>query len=392
MHKFFTENLNVGYDKRIVLGNIEIDLVEGEILCLMGPNGSGKSTIIKTITDHIKKLGGKVFISGKNIEKMSQMDMAKEMSVVLTDRISPNLMTAEELVATGRYPHTNYLGKFTDYDLQMIEDSIKIVRGEKLKDKEFTSLSDGEKQRMMIARAICQEADLMVLDEPTSYLDIRYKIELLGILRSLARDWEKIIILSLHEIDLISKVADKVLMIVNENEYIYGTPEEVINNKSLANAFKLSVGRYNTELGSIELEKPKGKPKVFVMGNQGMGIDYYRALNKKNLSFFAGIIFENDIDFPVAYALAKDTVIAEDFQEISQENLEKAKNMIDTVDYFIDCGAKLSGINSKNFELLKYAKEKSKTVIRYGKNKEFSDYNFNSFSEFLQLIEETLNI
>jgi len=169
MDLFKLKQLDVGYGNSVIVGNVEIELQHGQILCLMGPNGSGKSTIIKTITQHIKKLGGKVFIGEEDIEKLSNIEQAKKMSVVLTDRINPHLMTAEEIVATGRYPHTNKFGKMTEADYIAVDDAIKIVDGEVLKHKEFLSLSDGEKQRIMIARAICQEADLIILDEPTSF-------------------------------------------------------------------------------------------------------------------------------------------------------------------------------------------------------------------------------
>lgn len=200
---FSTRDLRVGYGQKTVVRDIDVDLRKGEILCLLGPNGCGKSTILKTIIDHIRRLGGSITVLGKDINQLSLKDRAKEMSIVLTEKIAPDTMSAEEVVAMGRYPYTNYFGKLTERDWQIIDEAIDIVDGQGLRYKEFKSLSDGEKQRIMIARAICQQADIMVLDEPTSYLDIRFKVDLLNVLARLSLEKKKTIIMSLHEIDLV---------------------------------------------------------------------------------------------------------------------------------------------------------------------------------------------
>lgn len=266
MNFFATENLKVGYKNTVVVDRINIDLNKGEIICLLGPNGCGKSTILKTITDHIKRIGGSMTVLGKDLNHLSIKNKAKEMSVVLTERINPGMMLAEEVVAIGRYPHTNYFGKLNKKDLEIINESIEIVEGEKLRYKEFQSLSDGEKQRIMIARAICQEADIMVLDEPTSFLDIKFKIELLNILKKLSLEKNKTIIMSLHEIDLVSKIADKALLIKDGKVYKYGTPEDIITDKSISEVYNLGGGYFNTTMGNIELPKVTKFPKVFVVG------------------------------------------------------------------------------------------------------------------------------
>ncbi|MGI5064622.1 ABC transporter ATP-binding protein [Treponema putidum] len=387
MELFKLKKLDVGYGSTIIIGNVEVELEQGQILCLMGPNGSGKSTIIKTITQHIKKLGGKVFIGEKDIEKLNNIEQAKKISVVLTDRISPHLMTAEEIVATGRYPHTNKFGKMTEADYIAVDDAIKIVDGEALKHKEFLSLSDGEKQRIMIARAICQEADLMILDEPTSFLDIRYKIDLLGILRTLARERNKIIILSLHELDLIPKIADKILLILDKNNYLYGVPEEIISDKSICKAFDIKNGSYNTLLGNIELARRDTFCKIFVVGGEGRGIPVYRLLNKYEISFNSGILFENDLDTPIAKSLSIEYLVQKSFEPINDTIFKEAKLLIEKSDMIIDCGASFAGINSKNSELVKYAEELNKTVISLKERQEYNRYTYcKTYSQLLHAI------
>lgn len=352
---FKSEDLKVGYSKKIVVDNVNFELKKGQILCILGPNGCGKSTILKSITDHLELIDGSISILGKDLNGMKAMEKAKEMSVVLTEKVSPDMMTAKEIVSIGRYPHTNHFGKLSKNDLDIIEESINIVNGQSLKDKEFKSLSDGEKQRIMIARAICQESDTMILDEPTSYLDIRYKVELLDILSKLSLEKEKTIIMSLHEIDLVSKIADKVLLIKDGEIFKYGTPEEVITDSAIEEAYNLDIGSFNTTLGNVELPRTDEKAEIFIVGGGEKTSILYRALNKKNIGFFSGVLFENDIAFNISKFLAHKTISQKGFIDISYENIEKAKEYIKRCKYVIDMAEDLNGINSGNKNLLEFA-------------------------------------
>lgn len=360
------------------MDKVDFNLDRGDIFCLMGPNGSGKSIILKSIIDQIKFLGGTMTLVNRDLDKLTIMERAREISVVLTERVSPDLMTAREIVSTGRYPHTNHFGKLAKEDIRIIDESIAIVNGKDLEDKEFKSLSDGEKQRIMIARAICQEADIMVLDEPTSFLDIRYKLELLNILDKLAIDKKKTIIMSLHEIDLVTKIADKVMLIDQGSVYGYGRPEEAIRDESIRQVYKLNMGSFHTGVGNIELGRlSKNKPEVFVIGGNGLGTNIYRALNKSNKSFYSGIVFDNDLDYLVSKSLAWETVTSPAFEEIGEEGLKRAKELISESKCIIDSGVSLEGINSRNRELLAYARKNKIPVfsLRSGGD-EFSSKNY----------------
>lgn len=350
-----TNDLKVGYGKRIVVDNVEFELQKGEILCILGPNGCGKSTILKSITDHIRTLHGSLTLLGKDLNSIPAMERAKEISVVLTERVSPDMMTAKDIVSTGRYPHTNHFGKLNQRDLEIIQEAVDIVHGQDLMDKEFKSLSDGEKQRIMLARAICQESDIMVLDEPTSYLDIRYKIELLDILSKLSIEKKKTIIMSLHEIDLVPKIADKVILIKDGVIFDYGPPEEVITDAAIKEVYNLDIGSFNTVAGNVELPMTEGQCKVFVLGGGGKATKIYRALNKNSIGFYSGILFENDIDYNVSSSLANTTIVEESFREIREEKLNQSKSLIKECCFFIDSGVDLVGINSKNYGLLEFA-------------------------------------
>lgn len=381
MNTIKTDSLKVGYSKKIVVDNVSFTLNSGEILCVLGPNGCGKSTLIKSIIDQIKSLDGKISILGEDLHNLSPKEKAKKLSAVLTERPAPDLMTAYELVATGRYPHTNYLGNITKEDEKIIEESISLVNGEKLADKEITELSDGERQRIMIARAICQESDIMVLDEPTSYLDIRYKIELLDILKKLALEKNKTIILSLHEIELVSKIADHVMLIDEGYVFAFGSPATVINDANIQKVYNIEYGSYNSLLGSIELPKNSDVPKVYVIGGNSTGVDIYRALNKDGINFYSGILFENDLDFEVSKNLALKTLWQKPFIEISDDLIKQGMELIDTVGVIVDCAPQYIGINKKNSELLNYAIKKEKLILSLENN---------SVDDIIQSIKESV--
>ena len=388
---FLTKDLKVGYQQRIVVDGINIDLSRGEILCLLGPNGCGKSTILKTIIDHIKRLDGSITVLGKDLNVLSNKDRAKEMSIVLTEKISPEMMTAEEVVATGRYPYTNHFGKLTDEDWKIINESIEIVDGQSLRHKEFKALSDGEKQRVMIARAICQESDIMVLDEPTSFLDIRFKIDLLNILGKLSLDKNKTIIMSLHEIDLVPKIADKVLLIKNGKIYKYGTPEDVITDEAVNEVYDLNSGSFNTIIGNIELPRVIESPKVFVVGGGGKATKIYRALNKKGIGFYSGILFKNDIDYNASKTLAYKTIVEDCFVDIKPKKIDEAKEYIKDCHAVIDSGVSLVGINKGNYDLLRFASQEGVKILSLrDENAGFKLVKYHSISSMIDNIVDYL--
>ncbi|WP_025641687.1 ABC transporter ATP-binding protein [Schnuerera ultunensis] len=388
---FLTKDLKVGYQQRIVVDGINIDLSRGEILCLLGPNGCGKSTILKTIIDHIKRLDGSITVLGKDLNVLSNKDRAKEMSIVLTEKISPEMMTAEEVVATGRYPYTNHFGKLTDEDWKIINESIEIVDGQSLRHKEFKALSDGEKQRVMIARAICQESDIMVLDEPTSFLDIRFKIDLLNILGKLSLDKNKTIIMSLHEIDLVPKIADKVLLIKNGKIYKYGTPEDVITDEAVNEVYDLNSGSFNTIIGNIELPRVIESPKVFVVGGGGKATKIYRALNKKGIGFYSGILFKNDIDYNASKTLAYKTIVEDCFVDIKPKKIDEAKEYIKDCHAVIDSGVSLVGINKGNYDLLRFASQEGVKILSLrDENAEYKLVKYHSISSMIDNIVDYL--
>ena len=259
------DNLSVGYGRRVLLKDLCASILPGQILTLIGPNGAGKSTILKTISHHLARMGGVVRVGGEDIEQMDGHELAKRLSVVLTERVRPELMTCYDVAASGRYPYTGRFGMLTAQDRNIIAQSLALVHAEELADKPFARVSDGQRQRVMIARAICQQPRVLVLDEPTSFLDIRYKIELSAILLRLAREQGVTIVMSLHEIDLAARVSDLVMGIGTHGVEMFGAAEPVADAQIIAmalSAFKrLGLEDVGLQLNSIGRSAPRVRPR-----------------------------------------------------------------------------------------------------------------------------------
>lgn len=351
-----TENLAVGYDGNILIHDISWQLEKGSILTLIGPNGAGKSTILKTITNHLKRISGSVFVDTDEISAWTGKELAKKMAVVLTDRIRPELMTCAEVVAMGRYPYTNAFGRLTREDTLIVQDALQRVHALELAERDFSTLSDGQRQRIMLARAICQQPEVLILDEPTAYLDIRHKIELLDILRDMAHTQTMTIVMSLHEIDLAAKISDFLLCVKGDTIAAFGRPDEILRHKTIEQLYDMEHGSYNLLFGSVELTRPAGAPQVFVIGGGGYGIPCYRALQKADIPFATGILYENDVDYQVARELAAEVIAAPAFEPMQQAHLEKAAAVMRACGAVLDAGTPVGSYNSMNQTLLEIAK------------------------------------
>lgn len=352
---FKTEAMSVGYDGKTLIRDININLDKGKILTLIGPNGAGKSTVLKSVTGQLELIAGTVYIDWRDVRAWQPRDMAKNMAVVLTERIRPELMTCAEIVAMGRYPYTNMFGRLTAEDKEVVWSALERVNATELAERDFADLSDGQRQRIVLARAICQEPEVLVLDEPTAYLDIRHKIELLDILRGMARDKNVTVIMSLHEIDLAMKVSDYIMCLKGETVEAFGTPEMIFENNTVEQLYDISSGSYDLLFGSVELTRPKGKPRVFVVGGGGFGIPCYRALQKRGIPFAVGILFENDVDFQVASKLSANVVTAPAFERMNKSHFDEASRLLMECEAVIDAGAPVGEFNRLNAELLKLA-------------------------------------
>ena len=357
---FQTSQLTVGYDGKPLIRDITIGIARGEIVTLIGPNGAGKSTILKSITRQLKAIGGTVALDGQNLSGLSHKELATRMAVVLTQRMKPELMTCRDIVATGRYPYTGRLGLLTKQDEEKVSEAMETVHALELSHRDFNAVSDGQRQRILLARAICQEPEIIILDEPTSYLDIRHKLELLSILRSMAKEKGITVIMSLHEIDLAQKISDKIICVKGDTIGSYGTPEEVFDEEKIRQLYNITEGFFDPCFGSIELPRPRGNPEILVLSACGSGIPVYRRLQMGNIPFCAGILYTNDLDYRLARLLASEIITERPFHEISDAAFDRAMEKVHTCRRVLDAGCEIGPCNRRMQEILDAAKNMGK--------------------------------
>lgn len=356
----FSDNMAVGYGGKPLIENINLHIRRGEILTLIGPNGSGKSTILKSIIQQLKLIGGAVYLDGRDMRGMTETDVARRMSVLMTERIHPELMTCEDVVSTGRYPYTGRLGILTRQDREKVWEALELVHATELAKCDFSQISDGQRQRILLARALCQEPEVIVLDEPTSFLDIRHKLELLAILKDMVHKRQLAVVMSLHELDLAQKVSDYVVCVHNNSVERYGTPEEIFTSEYITQLYGATRGSFNADFGSLEMERILGKPEVFVIGGGGSGIPVYRRLQRQGIPFAAGVLHENDLDYPVAAALAVEVITEQSFEPIGEPAFSRAAALMETCSRVICCPVSFGTMNAKNRCLAEYAQKQGK--------------------------------
>lgn len=211
------EQLSVGYKGfPPVVSNINVEIKSGELTCLIGSNGIGKSTLLKTLTGFLPKLSGRLLLDGRDINILSQRERAKYISIVLTYKSDVQNLSVTEMVGMGRMPYTGFWGKLNTSDQTIVAEAIEMVGIEHLKNRMIQTLSDGERQKVMIAKALAQQTPVILLDEPTSFLDFPSKVEMLQLLHRLAKETNKVVFLSTHDLELALRIADR-LVELNKN-------------------------------------------------------------------------------------------------------------------------------------------------------------------------------
>lgn len=247
-----TKDLAVGYHGKPLIEEIPLHVQRGRIVTLIGPNGSGKSTILKTIIGQLPKVSGTVYLDGKTMQERSRNEIARRMAILMTARMEPELMTCRDVVGTGRYPYTGKLGILSPEDRAIVQQSLAQVGGLEFADRPFANISDGQRQRILLARALCQQPELIVLDEPTSFLDIRYKLELLTVLKRMVRENDLAVLLSLHELDLAQRISDTVVCVAGDRIDRIGPPEEIFTREYIAKLYQMEPGKYDPCFSSLE--------------------------------------------------------------------------------------------------------------------------------------------
>lgn len=357
---FQTEQMSVGYQGKPLISDMEIGLHKGEILTLIGPNGAGKSTILKSIAGQLKLICGAVYLDGKELARMSGKELSRRMAVVFTEKLKAELMTCEDVVSTGRYPYTGHFGVLSKSDSAAVEEAMDAVYVTEIRNQDFDKISDGQRQRVMLARAICQEPEVILLDEPTSFLDVKYKLEFLSVLQKLRAKKGLTVIMSMHELDLAQRVSDRILCVNGRYVEQLGTPEEIFQPGYIRSLFGIRAGSFDEENGNMELEPADGKADIFVIAGGGSGRSLYRRLQREGKAFITGILYDNDLDYPAAQALAWRVIGAKAFEPVDSQTMEQAKEAMDSCSQVICCRDSFGSLDTANQELFEYAEQRKK--------------------------------
>ena len=255
-----TENLSVGYISKkmrnTIASDINLTLQKGSLIALIGANGIGKSTLLRSITGIQKPLSGKISLNDKNIFNYSALELAQNLSLVLTEKLPPSNLTVFELVALGRQPYTNWIGTLTDNDVSNINRALELTQITSLAAKKHYEISDGQLQKVMIARALAQDTPIIILDEPTTHLDLLHKVSLFKLLKNLSHETNKCILFSTHDIDLAIEMSDEMIL-MSAKKTIQDSPLDMISNNAFDELFQDD---------SISFDREKVK---FVFKNSG---------------------------------------------------------------------------------------------------------------------------
>ena len=316
------EHVCLGYDGQTVLRDVNFTVSRGDLLCVVGENGSGKSTLIKGLLGLKAPEQGSITLGDGLVR--NEIGYLPQQTQLQRDFPA----SVAEVVRSGCINQMHGRAFYSRADRARAQENMERMGIEDLAGCSYQALSGGQQQRVLLARAICQQPRVLILDEPTSFLDIHYKLELLTILKNLVRERSVAVVLSLHELDLAQKISDRVICVANGEIARVGTPEEVFTDGSVQRLYGLTAGSYDERFGSLELEPVRGTPQALVIGGGGSGIALYRALQRHGIPFAAGVLHENDMDFPVARALACEIVSEQPYQPIGDAAQSRARALM----------------------------------------------------------------
>lgn len=249
-----THDLSIGYKTKkettVIAKNLNLELTSGKLITLVGANGIGKSTLLRTLTGIQKPISGDVFLAKKNINSFDNLELAQNLSLVLTEKLPPSNLTVFELIALGRQPYTNWLGKLSDEDISTVNLVMKLTQIEHLAEKKHFEISDGQLQKVMIARALAQETSIIILDEPTTHLDLFHKVSVFKLLKKLSQETNKCILFSTHDIDLAIQLSDEMIVMTKEN-IVQDQPCNLISKGIFNSLFKDETITFDSEKGKF---------------------------------------------------------------------------------------------------------------------------------------------
>lgn len=356
--------LSVGHGTRSIVRGIDLSVSSGEVVVLVGPNGTGKTTVLRTVAGQLAPRDGEVIVGGRPLGSLTPDERARQMAALFTDRPRTDLLTCKDIVDAGRYPYTGALGMLTGEDERRVRSIMEATGTWQLRSRDFAHMSDGQRQRALIARALVQEPSVLLLDEPTSFLDIRAQVAMLSLVRDQARRRGIAVLATLHDIALAERVADRVVCIRDGRIMGQGAPEQIFRAETVADLYGIDPASFVPEFGTVELGRPEGDPEVFVVAGGGTGAACFRALQRAGVPFATGVLHEGDVDCILARGLAARTITEPAFAPISGAALEEAFAAVASCRALICCPDGFGEGNARNAELVARAQEAGKPIYR----------------------------
>lgn len=317
------QNLSIGYitkkERKVVAEGITANIHSDELTCLLGANGIGKSTLLRTLSAFQPKLAGEVFVQGKEIASYTEKQLSTLLSVVLTEKCDVKNMSARELIGLGRSPYTGFWGTLTEDDKQMVDKAISLVKIENLANRMVDTLSDGERQKVMIAKALAQDTPIIFLDEPTAFLDFPSKVEIMQLLHRLSRKTNKTIFLSTHDLELALQIADKIWLIDKQSSVTIGTPEDLSLSGKLSSFFARKGIIFDEESGLFRVENSYNR-KIRLSGHGQLYTMVRKALLRNGV--LADRIVESDDCIEVDNKNRSISLFRQGFTPVTVESIE----------------------------------------------------------------------
>ena len=397
--KLQIEELSYKYDQLKVLEDINFSMQQGEFIGLIGPNGSGKSTLLKNINSKFKPQQGLVYLDGDNLHQLDKKELARNLAVVPQSTEINFDFTVEEIVLMGRTP---YIGRFSseqEEDFAIAKEVMKLTNTFCLKDRYINQLSGGERQRVIVARSLAQNPELLLLDEPTSNLDINYQLEIMNLLKRLNHEQELTILVVLHDLNLAAKYCDKLLLIDQGQIHSFGTPQEIITSENISEVYGSEVTvkyhypdntPYVTLIDQQYIPQSKLEHRIHLICGGGTGRELMEQLVAKGYQVSCGVVNKQDSDWELATSYDIETVIEEPFAPISEAQHQQNLDKIKTAETVVLTEVPIGHGNLLNLKAALWAAQRGKEVIVvHEQNIAERDYTAGAGSKiFKQLLQQ----
>jgi iron complex transport system ATP-binding protein len=377
-------NITFTYAKRPVVKGVSLDIEKGEFVSILGPNGSGKSTLLKTLSHVYVPDSGEILLDGKPIETYKRREIARRISMVPQDTAMDFEFTVEEVVLMGRHPFMGRFKKESAMDLDLAYEAMERTNTLEIKDRLITEISGGERQRVFIAKALAQNTSIMLLDEPTSHLDINHQIEVLELLKRLNSEKELAIVLVIHDINLAARYSDRILIMKDGEIIAQGRPEDAITPENIDKTYGMSVAveknRYTDHISVTPLEirrrlKAANVRKIHIIGGGGTGQELMNKLYQDGYSLSLGVINVGDSDWQHAKSLRISVVEEKPFSGISEKASKKAMEKMLSSDVIVISETPIGSGNVANLKLARKALGEGVKVLKLCRDAQ-KEYDF----------------